>query len=244
MEIPELSQNESKVYLALLNMKEGGATKISQKCGLFRTLVYDILTKLTEKGLVSYSKKQGKRTYLPNSPERLLENIKEREREMERVLPKLRTIFSKPEEELSVEQYEGVSGVKSAIEDMVSDVAEGKAKEVFFLGPRGTSFDNYGAYLQDAIKKARFKLLFRKIDFRIIWSGDIKINKTKTLIGKPKDHRFLPKELASTVPFIVYGDKFAINGGENKLFVVIIKNKETAKSFKHYFEFIWKKCKS
>ena len=71
-----LTPNEAKVYLTLLNLKQSGATKISEKCGLFRTLVYDILTKLIEKGLVSYIIKSKKRRYIASNPKRLLELLK------------------------------------------------------------------------------------------------------------------------------------------------------------------------
>src|SRR4030042_3722177 len=116
-EIPGLTVNESLVYITLLNLKEAGTTKISEKFGLFRTLVYDILTKLIEKGLVSYIKKESKRIYRASSPNRLLELIKEKEDETKKVVEDLNLTFQKPKEEVLVEQYDGVNGMKVIVED-------------------------------------------------------------------------------------------------------------------------------
>ena len=243
-EIPGLTANESLVYTTLLNLKEGGGTKISEKSGLFRTLVYDILTKLIEKGLVSYVKKEGKRIYRASSPNRILELIQEKEESAKKILPELKDLFEKPQEEVLVEQYEGANGMKSIIEDMFEEVLSGKTKQVFFLGPTGESWNFLEAYFIHSIGKIKKLKLLKKVDFRIIWSSELKTKKLIQLLGNKKMHRILPKGFASSVPFIVYGDKFVINGGETKPFVVLIKNKGTADSFKHYFEFIWERLSS
>ncbi|MCX6748275.1 MAG: helix-turn-helix domain-containing protein [Candidatus Pacearchaeota archaeon] len=237
-EIPGLTSNESLVYITLLNLKGAGATKISEKCGLFRTLCYDILTKLAEKGLVSHINQKGKRMYKPSNPERLIEILKEKQNETERVLPELNHLFSVPEEEISVQQFEGASGMKAIVEDMIADALRGKIKECFWLGPRGTSIEFMGAYLKDMIKRS--KKIIKNIDLRLIWSSDIHTEDFIKVFGEEKNHRFLPKGFASTVPFIVYGDKLVITGGINKPFTILIKNRETADSFKIYFNFIWK----
>ena len=246
VEIPGLTSNEALVYATLLNLKESGATKLAEKCGLFRTLVYDILTKLVEKGLVSHINQQGKRVYRPSSPQRLLELVKEKERETLEIMPKLKELFFEPKEEVLVEQYEGVNGMKSIVEDMFEEVLSGKAKEVFFLGPTGRSWDflNLEGYLAHSVEKVKKLKLLMKVDFRVIWSSDVKRKDIAKKIGSKRNHKVLPKGFASTVPFIVYGDKLIINGGKEKPFSVLIKNKETADSFKHYFEFIWRHLKN
>lgn len=238
-EIPGLTSNESLVYITLLNLKEAGATKISEKSGLFRTLCYDILVKLIEKGLVSHIKKEGKKIFRPSSPNRLLEILNEKQNETEKTLPELNALFSSLKEEISVEQFEGISGMKAIIEDMLKDAKEGKVSESFWLGPRGSSIEFMEAYQKEMIKLGNKIKKQKDIDLRIIWSSDLKTQKFVNSFGDKKNHRFFPEGFASTTPFIVYGDKLVINGGINKPFTILIKNKETAESFKHYFRFIW-----
>jgi len=242
-EIPGLTVNESLVYITLLSLKEAGATKISEKCGLFRTLVYDILTKLIEKGLVSYIKKESKRLYKASSPNRLLELIKEKEDETKKIVENLNQTFQKPTEEILVEQYDGVNGMKVIIEDIIESAVSGKAKEALFLGPTGDSWEFFAPYFIHAVKKVKASRLLRKGDFRVIWSSELKTKRLKKLIGGKKDHRFLPKGFNPTVPVIIYGNKVVVNGKATKPFVVLIQNRNTAESFKHYFNFIWEHSK-
>ena len=50
-----LSEKEAKVYLACLEIGDASANEISLKSDLPRTLVYDILERLIDSGLVSYA---------------------------------------------------------------------------------------------------------------------------------------------------------------------------------------------
>ena len=149
------------------------------------------------------------------------------------------SLFEKPEEVVSVDQYEGPNGMKSIMEDMFKDVLSGKAKEVFFLGPTGRSWEFLEAYLTKSIWKIKILKLIKRVDFRIIWGPELETKKIMQLLGNKKMHKFLPKKFDKTSPFFVYGDKFVINSGESKPFSILIKNKQTADSFKKYFEFIW-----
>ena len=242
-EIPGLTVNESLVYITLLNLKEAGATKISEKCGLFRTLVYDILTKLIEKGLVSYVIKSKKRVYIASNPKRLLELLKEKERVIEEILPKLSTLFEKPKEECLVEQYEGKEGAKSVIEDAFNDALSGKIKEFLFFGATGKAVESIGYYYMHMVKKAEKMKFPYKIDFRGVWSSKLKTREVLESIGKRKQHRFFPEKFEPTTPAIIYGDKVVLMGGKEKPFTILIKNEELAESFKHYFNFIWQHAK-
>lgn len=234
-----LTPNESKVYFTLLNLKQAGATKISERCGLFRTLVYDILTKLIEKGLVSYIIKSKKRIYIASNPKRLLELLKEKERLIKETLPKLNELFEKPTEECLVEQYEGKEGAKSVIEDAFNDALSGKIKEFLFFGATGKAIETIGYYYIHMVKKAEKMKLPYRIDFRGVWSSKLETIEVLKSIGKKENHRFFPRGYEPTTPAIIYGNKVVFMGGINKPFTILIKNKELAKSFKHYFEFIW-----
>ena len=236
-----LTSNEAKVYLTLLNLKQAGATKISEKCGLFRTLVYDILTKLVEKGLVSYVKKSNKKVYIASNPQRLLEILQEKEKIVRKTLPELKALFEKPKEECLVEQYEGKEGAKSVIEDAFSDAISGKTKEFLFFGSTGRAVDTIGYYYMHAVKKAEKMKLPYKVDFRGVWSSKLKTTKVLKSIGKKTNHRFFPLKYKPTAPVVIYGDKVVLMGGIEKPFTILIQNKELAKSFKDYFEFIWRR---
>ncbi|MBR9691663.1 hypothetical protein GOV06_02660 [Candidatus Woesearchaeota archaeon] len=239
MNIEGLTKNEAKVYLTLLNLKQAGATNISEKCGLFRTLVYDILTKLIEKGLVSYILKSNKRIYIASNPNKLLSLLKEKQDSIKEILPQLTALYQNPAEECIVNQYDGIEGAKTVIDDAFNDAVSGKAKEFLFFGATGKAVESIGYYYMHIVNKAEKQKLSYKGDFRGIWSSKLKTRKVLESIGKKQNHRFFPKKFSPTTPAIIYGDKVVFMGGINKPFTILIKNKQMAESFKHYFEFIW-----
>src|SRR3989338_647839 len=49
-----LTQKESEVYLALVELGSSSASNIIQKTGFHRAVVYDLLERLIEKGLVGH----------------------------------------------------------------------------------------------------------------------------------------------------------------------------------------------
>jgi sugar-specific transcriptional regulator TrmB len=58
-----LSKNETKVYLALLELGLSSLKDITSKSGVHRTNVYDSLKRLVKKGLVSHVTKDNKTAY-------------------------------------------------------------------------------------------------------------------------------------------------------------------------------------
>ncbi len=58
-----LSEGEVKVYSAVLNIGTSNLNKIHEKTGIERRNIYDILNKLIEKGLISYTIEKGKKHF-------------------------------------------------------------------------------------------------------------------------------------------------------------------------------------
>jgi len=59
-----LTENESKIYLALIDLGPSLAGQISRKTGLHRRTVYDSIEMLIKKGLVGYIKNNNRKLKL------------------------------------------------------------------------------------------------------------------------------------------------------------------------------------
>ncbi|MEK6937840.1 MAG: hypothetical protein AABX04_02230, partial [Nanoarchaeota archaeon] len=57
------------------------------------------------------------------------------------------------------------------------------------------------------------------------------------------EYRYVDKEVKSNVVTNIYGDKIAIIVWSENPEAIIIENAEAAKSYKNYFEFMWKYSK-
>ena len=74
-----LTNNESLVYRALLELGPSLAGQISRKTGMHRRTVYDITEMLIKKGLIGYILKNNRKLFEASSPERFLDLLKEKE---------------------------------------------------------------------------------------------------------------------------------------------------------------------
>ena len=58
-----LTDNESKVYLALIDLGPSLAGQIARKTGMHRRTVYDTIEMLIEKGLIGYIQKNNRKLF-------------------------------------------------------------------------------------------------------------------------------------------------------------------------------------
>ncbi|MBI5073461.1 helix-turn-helix domain-containing protein, partial [Candidatus Woesearchaeota archaeon] len=66
------SLNEAKVYIALVKLGSGTTSDITKESGVHRVNVYEIIDKLTNKGLLSSLKKGAKTIYSVGDPQNLV----------------------------------------------------------------------------------------------------------------------------------------------------------------------------
>ena len=74
-----LSQNEAKIYLALLELGPTTTGPLIKKTCLYRVITYDTLEKLLKLGLVNYSLKKNIKNFEAEDPKQLMELIKNKE---------------------------------------------------------------------------------------------------------------------------------------------------------------------
>ena len=84
------SKNESRVYLALLEIGSSNVGRVAARSGVYRTNVYDALEGLVKKGLSSFVVKKGVKYFEAINPEALLEILRERESKLVKILPLLK----------------------------------------------------------------------------------------------------------------------------------------------------------
>jgi len=104
-----LTEREAEVYISLVELGSSSATQIIQKSGLHRAVVYDLLERLIEKGLVSHVIKGRKKFFESTNPLKLLEIIKEKENKIKTIIPQLIEL-SQFKGRLDVKIYKGKEG--------------------------------------------------------------------------------------------------------------------------------------
>ncbi|MEI7579565.1 MAG: helix-turn-helix domain-containing protein [bacterium] len=75
-----LSEHEAKIYYALLKFGDAGASALAKRTEIGRTNVYDYLTSLINKGLVTEMEKNSRRYFTAEDPKLLEEIVNEQVR--------------------------------------------------------------------------------------------------------------------------------------------------------------------
>ena len=147
-----LNKNEIKIYLCLLDLGEGQAGRISRETGIHRRNVYDATERLIAKGLVNYLLKNNKRSFSPVNPQKLLEEIEERQQQLKTVLPELEKRYSKDKKKEETSFYKGKDAVKTILEDQIKE-----GKEILVLGATGTASKKLPFYFKWYHEKRKAK---------------------------------------------------------------------------------------
>ena len=222
-------EKETQVYLALAKIGETTATKISKETNIERTLVYYIIEKLINKGLVSFKLKNNVKYYSAANPEKIVEELKEKELKLKGILPALQTLMKQPyEEEVKVDIYKGVEGMKAVLNDIF------KSKERIFLvfGEQGQAQKNYPIIYKQYLKRLERERKKENVLVREDLRG--KIEKSKNSFFK-----YLPKELISPVTVLIYNSKIQVTIWEKPMFNILITSKKVSDSFRSYFNHFW-----
>lgn len=224
-----LSHNEAKVYLTLLSLGSAMAGKISKEAMIDRTSCYDALKKLLKKGLVSYAVEANRKMFKAISPDRLVGFLKEKEEEINEIMPQLKGMYKPEKGKYNVTLFKGYKGIKTVFEDIL---AEAKGKENLVIDSSGRFKEKMPYYIPHFVKG----LEKNKIKIRhIVRPGtDIHPSKTTTL-------RYFGKEAKETVVSTnIYDNKIAIILWTDIPEAIIIENKAAADSYRDYFEVLWK----
>jgi sugar-specific transcriptional regulator TrmB len=222
-----LSQNEIKVYLALVDFGSSKAGKIAKATKIQRSSCYEAVNSLLNKGLVSFAIVGKIKFFQATSPRRLLEIVKEQEDVAKQILPKLSEKHKATKITGQVRLFKGMKGVVSVLNDIIRD---GSDNCVF--GSEGQLRQKMPEFHRQFIRQ----LKENKIKVReIAREGSSKTNLENT--------RFVPKAVNSPVVTNIYGDKIAIIIWTDEPEAIVIENSAAAEAYRNYFEFMWKNAR-
>lgn len=228
-----LKKNKGTVYLAALEVGTGSAVDIAKKAQLPRTTVIEILEALYSMGLVSYVTKGRRRVYAAEPPEKLKALLKERERNLQAVLPELKSLVSTKGRRPRVRVYEGIEGVKTVFEDTLT-VHDKQLRGILSMA------DLYkipGKEFMDDYVKRRID---GGIKLHVIRSETKEIEETwPTSTRENRELRYAPPQFVFTMTTYIYNKKVGIIGTEEENFGMIIESEDFYQTQRNLFEVLW-----
>ncbi|MBW3004158.1 hypothetical protein KY337_06395 [Candidatus Woesearchaeota archaeon] len=223
-----LTQREIKVYLALLELGPSTAGSVLEKANLQNSVFHFCVNRLIDKGLVSYVKKGKVRVYQAADPDQFLIYVKDKENQVQKLLPELKAKQSFAKDKQEVELFEGIKGIYTLMNTMINNAKRGD-EHLFF----SADIDEINEDIQKFFRRFDAK---RK-DKGILAKG-IAPKKLKYLFkGRPIKMKYtntpIPANSAvcgDMLNYIVWGDKPT---------GVLIKSKHIAKKQKEFFKELW-----
>jgi HTH-type transcriptional regulator, sugar sensing transcriptional regulator len=241
-----LTQSEIKVYLALLDLGDSTRSGIVKKSEISGSKVYDILDKLKEKGLISIYDKNRVRHFKPITPKQILNYIDEKKEEINKleqdaksILPSLLLKFNASSTKQEVELLSGLKGLEIIFKEQVEILNKGETCYVIG-GTNGIREEPVVAFFQKVHllrenKKIKTKMLYNLLQKKLTekFYSSKKYPNTET--------RYIKH--TSPVAINVYSDRTVIIIFSEAITAIHIKSEDVAKSFKEYFDLLWKQAK-
>ncbi|HLC46324.1 MAG TPA: helix-turn-helix domain-containing protein [Candidatus Nanoarchaeia archaeon] len=224
-----LSPNEVKCYLTLLKVGSASANEISRRSGVHRVSVYDALRGLAEKGLVSQITKANKLLFEAGTPERILDMIHEKEErltEAKNIVPELLLDFKMAKEKQEIHSFKGLAGIKTILKEIIKSETE-----ILDFGAE-YKIKEYLPYDYPKWDKERVQ---KKIKMRIV--ANIRI---KPMTLPLTTIKYVPSEFNSSVSTYIFDGKVALIMWVENPMGILIEHKTVYKSYKNYFEYLWK----
>ena len=239
-----LTENESTIYLTLLKEGELTANEASEKTGLHRSYVYDTLSKMANKGFVSYLIKLGKKHFKGVHPNKFLKMLKEKEEKIQELIPELLKVYKEEKADYNIEILEGKEGLKTFYDTLFDYLFSEDPKEVLQLGRKEPKEEHVVKYYRVKMTKEAEKLgIMKKLKQGKMKARsllDYSVKKEKRLIKELMPYRYLPKEFDTKgKDLLIVGDKTTIESTEGKPFVIVISNKGITDFFREMFNALW-----
>lgn len=229
-----LTENEAKIYLAVLELGQTSVSRVARNAGVKRTTVYFSLESLIHKGLLTQIIKDGKKIIFaenPRSLERLMEEKKER---INKLLPTLMSFANLIDKKPAVQHFEGTDGVK----EVLRDVLNYPDQEVLMMYSESSILDFEDKFFSDYYVPERVK---RKISARVLVpDNEVMRQNMATNQESLRQSKMLPPNLFNIqVEIMVYGkNKINLSSFKEK-FGMIIESQIIHDGFKGIFETLW-----
>jgi len=237
-----LTEGETKVYIALIKLGTSTSGPITDKSGVSRSKIYNILERLMQKGLVSYVIQQKTKHYQAEDPIKIQEYLDKKEeafkkqrKEIDKIIPELQLQKQLAKKPAEVQIYKGFKGIQTVHEHMYSKLKKGEG--FYYFGIPSFQEKQYQLYWQRDHKRREKAGLISRALFNKETPRKILANRNNY---KHSEARYMPLPINTPSWIMGYKDITVIGLQSDEGMAIEITNQKTADSFKEYFEAFWK----
>ncbi|MBW2998641.1 hypothetical protein KY321_03825 [Candidatus Woesearchaeota archaeon] len=233
-----LTDNEIQVYLALVELRESTATPLRQKTELHTSRIYEALTSLTKKGLVSFYLKNNVKQYVAQNPKVMYDILDDKKEQLIQIMPQITALQSLEQPKDQISMFEGYKAFKQLFNNVLFNLKEGE--EILVMGAE----DESAHFMHRTFfKEYNQRRINQKVKMRLIFNHSGRDTAKEYAKQKYTKVKILPKGMKIPSGLNIYPDKISMLVAREKPTVFHIECLEVAESYKTYFEFVWQSCK-
>ena len=236
-----LTEYETKVYLALVDLGESTTGQILSRANIHSGKIYQIRDSLKSKGFASEIMKNGVKRYVPTEPTEILgffknkrKEVDEQEKLFKEILPDLTNKISSRKGEVHIEIFTGFTGMKKAFEKEISRYGKSKCLRINGITDYDKHPKKFVDYFQYSIFPKREK---SKVEVRKIVDEKAKNNVHE------KGAKIHLLQYNSIITFNTIGNLVIISVWTKEPLFLTIEGEEMAKGFRENFDLLWKIAK-
>lgn len=229
-----LSEKESLLYLAGLQLGPANLQELVNASKLKRSTVYDVMSNLKELGLFKLISKGKSRQYIAAEPSALFSILKQKENLLQNIFGQLEALQNSKSSKPSIRIYKGLEGVKEIYEDILKN----RSEHIEILSSKQPDKKIVDYWLRDytprRIKKGSFvKVIAPESAFILDLQKKDKYSLRETRIA-PKNQLPFQNEV------FAYNNKIAFitQEGDNSLGLVV-ESQDIFNTFSLLLNFVW-----
>jgi len=233
--------NEAEIYMLLIQYGKADAGFLIRKTKFHKKIVYDYLEKLIDKGLVSYITEENRRVFQIASPEMLSQLFANEKKEIDAKIAKAQQLAKEMgtiSKKLKFRQDAAVLRGNAGIRAFYAELVKRKQPYVVFGAPQA-SLEIMGTVFWDNLVR---KLEAEKITSRLLFNESIR-KYGETLNTRICKVRYFSRDFEPLTETNIQGDRVAIIVWSDEPMLFLVEDPNVAKSYKQYFERMWKEAK-
>jgi len=200
-----LTQNEAKIYEALVTYGGSGVSTISLRAKVHRRNAYECLHRLIGKGLVYEVFARGETIYEAVQPGKLMELIEEKQQKLATELPNLLSVFRKHRSPERAYIYKGIEGIKNYMNSALES-----GEDIYVLGSEGVWCDpRLEAHTAHFLKEAKAK----GMQLHILFDHDVAEKAPQIPKILTSTYKFLPAAYSTNSTMDIFADHVVMYTG-------------------------------
>ena len=233
-----LTDEEAKVYLAVLEINGGPVSNIARKAGVNRVSCYHTVENLLAKRLLSQYNRNGVKCFAPEPPEQILEIAEEKVNIAKSLLPSLKSFASALGFRPKIRFYEGQDGVERVFTESLSAKGE-------ILGY--TNLKSVTSFFPEFFEKYTHEKIKRKIKTRYLSPTTVEsVHVMDRFLPKKYDQNLLEILLVNRDQFLFENEVLVFNNSvgivslnQDELLGLIVESPAFARTMKAVFDLAW-----